>query len=330
MEDALCTFHNHKDVFQELGAVSTDKGFHGIPKIHMISHYMHLIWELGTPNGYNTKTSEQLHIDFAKLGYRASNKVNATKQMALYIQQVEVIEMHGTYLSELEKTRHSGDPGSGPEPSRPEVEMLSEHNEDYVYEEEDEWDAWFEDEDEDEGEESSEELTEAGVRVKPMVTLEVGTHVEGKPWEKRIQPPGAKGGDVSLMFYPNPQHVVAKTPTVTATVSELMLEHGAEHFLDAINSFVSKELLNNQQMLFDNNTRLNIWSQARLFHAPPPFQPSEGCHVEVICTQPAKVDQYCWVSRPRQFNTVLLLAFLERMGIHHMFNFLSASVCSLD
>ncbi|CAE6522051.1 unnamed protein product [Rhizoctonia solani] len=86
MEDALRTFHNHKDVFQEVGAVSTNKGFHGIPKIHMILHYVHLIRELGTPNGYNTETSERLHIDFAKPGYRASNKVNATKQMALYIQ----------------------------------------------------------------------------------------------------------------------------------------------------------------------------------------------------------------------------------------------------
>ncbi|KAH7335918.1 hypothetical protein B0J17DRAFT_695764 [Rhizoctonia solani] len=85
MEDLLQTFHNHKEVFEELGPVATNKGFHGTPKIHMISHYMHLICELGTPDKYNTETSERLHIDFAKLGYQVSNKVNMTKQMVLYI-----------------------------------------------------------------------------------------------------------------------------------------------------------------------------------------------------------------------------------------------------
>ncbi|CAE7180458.1 unnamed protein product, partial [Rhizoctonia solani] len=126
MEDVLRTFHNHKDVFEELGAVATDKGFHGIPKIHMISHYMHLICELGTPDGYNTETSERLHIDFAKLGYRASNKVNATKQMALYIQRLEAIEMHGAYLEDLANTTGGRDHPSDTEPIRSRVEIRSE------------------------------------------------------------------------------------------------------------------------------------------------------------------------------------------------------------
>ncbi|KAG8724026.1 hypothetical protein FRC12_024380 [Ceratobasidium sp. 428] len=101
METALRTFHEHKYVFKRAGAVKTKKAFHGIPKIHMIQHYSYLIRQLGTPDGYNTETSERLHIDFAKMGYRASNKVNATKQMALYIQRMEALAMHATYLEEL-------------------------------------------------------------------------------------------------------------------------------------------------------------------------------------------------------------------------------------
>ncbi|KAG8686966.1 hypothetical protein FRC11_008045, partial [Ceratobasidium sp. 423] len=215
--------------------------------------------------------------------------------MALYIQQAEAIEMHGTYLSELEENAwHAQEWGSRLESSHPEVEMSSEHDEipelDHGYDkdEEDEWDVWY---DEDDDEESPDELTDMGVRVKPMVSLEVGTQ-EVRPWEERTQPHGAEGSDVSPTFYPNPEHVLGKTPTATTTESELVLMHGTERFLDAIKLFFMKELPDNQQMLFDNRTRLNIWSRAHLFHSPPPFQPSEGQHVEVVCTQPAKVDQY--------------------------------------
>ncbi|EUC53469.1 hypothetical protein RSOL_002760 [Rhizoctonia solani AG-3 Rhs1AP] len=294
MEEALRTFHNHKDVFKELGTVTTDKGFHGIPKIHMISHYMHLIRELGTPDGYNTETSERLHIDFAKLGYRASNKVNATKQMALYIQRLEAIDMHATYLSEMPETTNvqSGEVGStanvegrsGPDRGLAlDDDML----------EEDEWDAWYDEEDE----EDPEELADAGVRVEAVVTLGRGQY-EGNPWEPEAQPHGADEGAILPVFHPNPQHVLAKTPTATVSVSYIVREHGAERFLHAVHSFLAKELPEHSQTVFNNESKFNIWSRARLFHSPPPYQPSEGCHTDVIRAQPAKTDQYDRLSRP--------------------------------
>ncbi|KAG8728703.1 hypothetical protein FRC10_004637 [Ceratobasidium sp. 414] len=97
-------------IFRLEGAVTTQRAFHGIPKIHMISHYVHLIRELGTPDGYNTETSERLHINFTKMGYQVSNKVNAVKQMALYIQRLEAIEMHTAHL---EETLGAPDGGEG-------------------------------------------------------------------------------------------------------------------------------------------------------------------------------------------------------------------------
>ncbi|KAF8597233.1 hypothetical protein BDV93DRAFT_453326, partial [Ceratobasidium sp. AG-I] len=39
MERALRTFHRNKSYFREARMVATEKGFHGIPKIHMIQHY---------------------------------------------------------------------------------------------------------------------------------------------------------------------------------------------------------------------------------------------------------------------------------------------------
>ncbi|CUA75304.1 DNA annealing helicase and endonuclease ZRANB3 [Rhizoctonia solani] len=319
MEDALRTFHDHKDVFEELGAVATDKGFHGIPKIHMISHYMHLICELGTPDGYNTETSERLHIDFAKMGYRASNKVNATKQMALYIQRLEAIEMHGAYLEEIAGTMQGvQDQRSDAESARSQGEIHLDDgmrgNNEF---EDDDWDAWYDEEDE-EDEDQQQELLDAGVRMMPLMGFEElrwrGQH-EGKPWEVKE----ALGADVNenrRTFYPNPQHVLAKTPTRTATASFIVREHGANRFLHAVHSFLAKEVPQHNEVTFYNDSTFNIWSRARLFHSPPPFQPSEESQMDVVRAQPAKIDQYERISRPRRFDTVLLLAYPDRTGIH--------------
>ncbi|KAF8531730.1 hypothetical protein JB92DRAFT_3086534 [Gautieria morchelliformis] len=59
LQDALNTFHQHKETF-----------------IHIMEHYIALIQAKGTPDGFNTELSERLHIDFAKEGYQASNKKN--------------------------------------------------------------------------------------------------------------------------------------------------------------------------------------------------------------------------------------------------------------
>ncbi|EUC55341.1 hypothetical protein RSOL_110870, partial [Rhizoctonia solani AG-3 Rhs1AP] len=283
MEDALRTFHNHKEVFQELSPVSTDKGFHGILKIHMVSHYMHLIRELGTPDGYNTETSERLHIDFAKLGYRASNKVNATKQMALYIQRLEAIDMHATYLSELAETPgHPHEGLSGAERPVAGVGMRLEPKPGGTLDDEDEeeWDAWYNDDDE----VDPEELKDAGVRIHPVVNLggKVQDEHRSQPWVVMAQPPEDDAAGNPLMFHPNPEHILAKTPTTTASTSYIVREHGAARFLHALNSFLTKEVPELSNIRFNSDSVFNIWSRARLFHSSPPYQPSEGPHTDVI------------------------------------------------
>ena len=94
MQSCLDTFHVHQDIFIELGL----REDFNIPKFHAMQHYIDAIRALGSADGYNTEFSERLHIDYAKEGYRASNKRDYTEQMALWLQRQEAIDSHSAYL----------------------------------------------------------------------------------------------------------------------------------------------------------------------------------------------------------------------------------------
>jgi len=54
MQSCLDTFHNHKDIFIELGLCED----FDIPKFHAMQHYINSIRALGSADGYNTEFSE--------------------------------------------------------------------------------------------------------------------------------------------------------------------------------------------------------------------------------------------------------------------------------
>ncbi|KAJ3846007.1 hypothetical protein EV368DRAFT_53336, partial [Lentinula lateritia] len=88
MDEALRTFHAHKD------AAFVDTGIRqafNIPKVHSMNHYTPMILSIGAAPGYNTEWSERLHIDFAKLAYRASNKRDYIKQMTCWLDRREKV-----------------------------------------------------------------------------------------------------------------------------------------------------------------------------------------------------------------------------------------------
>ncbi|KAF9037930.1 hypothetical protein BJ165DRAFT_1416773 [Panaeolus papilionaceus] len=60
-----------------------------IPKFHSLLHYVESIKTFGTTDNYNTEMFERLHIDYAKNGWRASNKRNAFPQMIQYLTRQE-------------------------------------------------------------------------------------------------------------------------------------------------------------------------------------------------------------------------------------------------
>ncbi|KAG8696265.1 hypothetical protein FRC08_007275 [Ceratobasidium sp. 394] len=312
MEDALRTFHANKAVFQRNGAVATKKAFHGIPKIHMIQHYVYLVKQLGTPDGYNTETSERLHIDFAKLGYRASNKVNYIKQMALYIQRVEAVAMHAEYLVETKAKRPQAQPGGND--LEDEIAVVDIEEELAM----EEWDEWYDEE----LDEDPDELQDAGVRFELAAKLDEflndGRVPIGGRWEVEPPQPGDQG-DQGPRYHPVPECVVAKTPTTSRiTVEELTRQHGATKLQHSLALFLRKQRPSGRlpEQTVTPELKLNIWSRARLFHSPPPFKPSEGPHIDVIRAQPEKIDAFERVSRPARFDTVLVLTDKKGRGVH--------------
>ncbi|KIK21722.1 hypothetical protein PISMIDRAFT_82263, partial [Pisolithus microcarpus 441] len=95
MDESLKTFHDHKDVLIEL---EVHEDFN-VPKIHSLQHYVASIRALGSADGYNTEYPERLHINYAKDGYRASNKRNYVEQMALWLQRQEAMQYRSAYLA---------------------------------------------------------------------------------------------------------------------------------------------------------------------------------------------------------------------------------------
>jgi hypothetical protein len=65
LDQAWVAFHEAKGIFENL---EIQKHFN-ISKIHNIKHYIDSIHPWGTTDGFNSKASECLYIDFAKLDY---------------------------------------------------------------------------------------------------------------------------------------------------------------------------------------------------------------------------------------------------------------------
>jgi hypothetical protein len=94
MQNALDAFHPNKEIFIRLG-MRTD---FNLGKLHSLLHYIEAIWWLGSADGFNSEYSERLHIDYAKYGYLASNRVDFYFQMARWLQRREALERHAAYI----------------------------------------------------------------------------------------------------------------------------------------------------------------------------------------------------------------------------------------
>ncbi|KAH9910144.1 uncharacterized protein BXZ73DRAFT_109501 [Epithele typhae] len=95
MQDALDLFHTNKQVFLDLGTWD----HFNIPKLHWVSaHYTSSIYDFGACDGLSTETSERLHIDCTKMGYRASNKRDYLKQMVVWLTRREKMRWFKSFL----------------------------------------------------------------------------------------------------------------------------------------------------------------------------------------------------------------------------------------
>ncbi|PSR74875.1 hypothetical protein PHLCEN_2v9490, partial [Hermanssonia centrifuga] len=98
LEDAWEAFHKHKAVFIKQGI----RKLFNILKLHSMIHYVQSIQLLGSADGYNTEGPKRLHIDFAKLGYRASNCKQYVQQMTAWLEHQEAVRHFEAYLDWLE------------------------------------------------------------------------------------------------------------------------------------------------------------------------------------------------------------------------------------
>lgn len=80
-----------------------------IPKFHSLLHYIDSIHWLGATDNYNTEMFERLHIDFAKEGWRASNKRDHFPQMVNWLSRREKVASYDFYRSWVEES--NGGPG---------------------------------------------------------------------------------------------------------------------------------------------------------------------------------------------------------------------------
>jgi hypothetical protein len=90
---ALDTFHENKDAFVELGL----RSHFNFPKLHAIQHYVDSIRLFGSADGYNTEIGERLHIDFAKMAYRATNHRDYIVQMTRWLERREKMNFYSAY-----------------------------------------------------------------------------------------------------------------------------------------------------------------------------------------------------------------------------------------
>jgi hypothetical protein len=94
LHQAWEAFHAGKGIFERLEI----RQHFNINKLHNIMHYVESIRSRGTTDGFNSEASERLHIDYAKLGYRASNKKNYTIQMVRWLTRQESVSRFTAYL----------------------------------------------------------------------------------------------------------------------------------------------------------------------------------------------------------------------------------------
>jgi hypothetical protein len=100
MQTELDTWYRYRSYFINEGP----REDFNIPKFHSLLHYIDSIRWLGTTDNYNTEMFERLHIDYAKEGWRASNKRDHFPQMVKWLSRQEKIASYDFYRSWLDES----------------------------------------------------------------------------------------------------------------------------------------------------------------------------------------------------------------------------------
>ncbi|KIP01148.1 hypothetical protein PHLGIDRAFT_44175, partial [Phlebiopsis gigantea 11061_1 CR5-6] len=102
LRTALETFHRHKEIFVDLGV----REHFNIPKLHAMTHYLDAIQQKGALDGFNTELFERLHVDFAKVAYRAGNCRDYIAHMTTWLERQDMLETRAAYFEWLDEIKN--------------------------------------------------------------------------------------------------------------------------------------------------------------------------------------------------------------------------------
>lgn len=279
MEAAWSSFHAHKSVFLKPGV----RSHFNFPKFHAMAHYIDSIRALGTADGYNTEGPERLHIDFAKLGYRASNKKAYIMQMTRWLERREAVLRFETYLEWRKVPRRTSPDTSDDD------------------DEEDEEDV--EDEEDSDNNEDGPQLEPArrdhNLSPSPRTALNIDTPL----------PPLAR---------PSLHYTIANVPThARITIQDVVQMYDAEDLPDTLYNFLvdakaahmssstTQPTVSPPAIDVHSHTRIAVFKQVKL-DLPVMSQISQRASGDVVRAAPSVPAQGTRRRSPASFSTVLV------------------------
>ncbi|KAG9119649.1 hypothetical protein FRC07_005243 [Ceratobasidium sp. 392] len=307
MEGALETIHRLKAVVVKAKTFQKMERFDDIPKLHMLSHYADLTRRFGAPDGYNSKSPEHLHIIYAKTPYRASNKVQPTKQMVKFIERQDALRIHKAYLLHLFGPPDEEDDFDAHKPVEVEEDNVEAA-------EEDEYEDEYEEEEGEEGEGEEGEGEEEGVGGRGVQGRAGGMDGEGA--EEGIE--GQTHGEneenrvEDFTHYPAPVVAIANRPTKSQVpIGELTGSYGAGQLMSALQTYLTRQchVPEAQVINLSPHHALPVWHKFSLHHTVLPFAPAESRKRDVVRAHPAQEN------RAEAFDTVLLKHAPTKAGL---------------
>ncbi|CDO72407.1 hypothetical protein BN946_scf184977.g106 [Trametes cinnabarina] len=221
LQDALNRFHNHRQVFVELGL----RQHFNVQKLHWMQHYLTSIIDFGTCDGFSTEISERLHIDCVKSAYRASNRKEYVKQMLAWLSRREKMRWLKLYMSWSEKRSHMQSAGASSRDLQAGTVRQALHKTPHE-----------DSEPEDTGIRSLGDL-DASYLSRPSPISQGTATTEGIA---SVQADGhSDDDDIEDQLFPT--YRIASKPAAILTGNEIMVAYQAESFTDALSSFLQAE-----------------------------------------------------------------------------------------
>ncbi|KAF8606354.1 hypothetical protein BDV93DRAFT_553533 [Ceratobasidium sp. AG-I] len=274
-------FHQVKQIFRTEGVQTSMHGFNNIAKLHIIRHYSHATREMGNPDGFTTETPECLHKDYVKPSYHASNGVVPEPQMLTHLRRQEAWQMlRARYECEglIERRKRRG---------RPEEEPIDGEGID---------EAWMGEEWVD-GESASEE------------DGSVDESDDGEEWENGVgRQRWSQVREHEAFQFASTIQIAKRPPHVTSTWQY------PPAFFPALVTFV-RQLDRNLAFHLTENTKLRIWSKFSIRHDPLPFAPLVGHRIDLVRATLARQNSGGHTTRPAVFDTVLIEAYPDMLGL---------------